>query len=236
MPSILLVNPIKGHKRITKMAKSKSLRGRRRDAKGRLLPMAGKTHRHRRARRNPLVMDLGGHKGLRKYKAKRNPIRHRYARRRNPIGRALSGGGFWGQAMTGMIAIPAAALATDLLYGYIPLPSSMTTGLMKPMGKLAIGALIALAAKKFAPRGVAVMIAAGAMGGVIYDASKSYMMSAFPTLPLSGPGDMAFSDMQPPLMHLPAPAASDPHYLGEDPSYLGAYMDEPSMAGYLTNE
>ena len=242
MPSILLVNPIKGHKRKTKMA-HKSLRGRRRNAKGQLMPET----RHksvRRRRRNPLVMDLGGHKGLRKHKAKRNPIRHarrrplrRYARR-NPIGRALSGQGFWGQAMTGMIAIPVAAIAADLVYGYIPIPSSMTSGLMKPIGKLAIAMLVAVGAKHFLPRGVAVMVAAGAVGGVLYDSSKSYMQTAFPTLPLSGLAAMAFSDMNP-GMGLPAPAAN-PSYLGADPSYLGdeamgAYMDN-SMAGYLTNE
>ena len=137
--------------------------------------------------------------------------------------------------MTGMIAIPVAAIAADLVYGYIPIPSSMTSGLMKPIGKLAIAMLVAVGAKHFLPRGVAVMVAAGAVGGVLYDSSKSYMQTAFPTLPLSGMDAMAFSDMNP-GMGLPAPAASDPHYLGEDPSYLGAYMEEPSMNGYLTNE
>lgn len=228
MPSVFIVNPIKDRRGTRAMATRK-----RRTAKTR-----------RVARRNPLVDDRGARKGLAALpkRRRRNPIsRHRrrhHARRfRNPIGgRTRAAGGFWGPVLTGSIAFPVAALVTDVAYGYMPIPSSMQTGIMRPIGKLAVAAAIGLAAKYTMPRGVAVMAAAGAIGGVIYDSAKTYMASAFPTLPLSGMGDgMSFSEVPP----LALPAAT-PNYLGAGttPDYLGAYLDGvgEGVGDYLTNE
>lgn len=239
MPSIFLVNPIRGRKakRGKNMAK-KSLRGRRRNAKGQLLPMGRSAPKRPRARRNPLVMDHGGSRGLSKIKTKRNPVRgHRRSvmprrrARRNPIERALGGSGFWGSVMTGALVFPVAALLGDMAYGYMPLPSSMQTGLMRPVGKLAVAALLGLGAKYALPRNLAVFAAAGLIGGVVYDSAKSYMIKSFPTLPLSGVDGLSFAE---------SAGAADPSYLGyAAPEYMGdvgTYMDHAGMHEYLNNE
>ncbi|MHB1430286.1 MAG: hypothetical protein ACYCVW_16505 [Rhodocyclaceae bacterium] len=191
-----------------------------------------------------MVDDRGGRIGLVRLKKRRNPIARRHRRhhavyrrrhhaRRNPIGRRMSGGGFWSDVLTGTIAFPVAALATDVVYGYMPIPTSMQTGIMRPIGKLAIAALLGLGAKFALPRRMAVMAAAGAMGGVIYDSAKSYLTTNFPTLPLSGMGAMSFAEVpyQPAL-----PASAEPSYLGNasEPDYLGAYLE--GTGSYLTNE
>lgn len=210
-----------------------------------------------------IVIDMGGRQGL--VKAKKgvynvNPKRNAKGKfvkktstrkadakhvstrkkhhRRNPKGQFML-------AMKGAILpaaiFPASALAGDLIYGVMPLPASMRTGFMKPVGKLGVAAILGSAAAFFLPARYASLIAGGLVGGVVYDLGKQYLQTTFPTLPLAGAYD--YPEVEYEQMHglNEAPAFlgnAAPNFLGDaqfGPG-MGEFTRRDSVSAYVDNE
>ena len=200
---------VKGSRRAKPAAKARHVTKKRAKpraaaAKKRAAPRAAaakKTTRH-------IVIDMGGRKGL--VKAKKgvytvNPKRKHVTKkrksaaagrstrrvtttkrkhhRRNPKGQLMS---VLKGAMLPAMIFPTAAIAGDVLYGVLPLPASMRTGMMKPVGQLGIAALLGALGSFVLPARYATLVAGGLIGGVMYDMGKGFLQTQFPALPLSG--------------------------------------------------
>jgi hypothetical protein len=135
MQHLLLVNPKRrrnaGRKRHRKMSalqrKYFGKRGHGRTINPRRKRRSNPARSHRR-RRNPvraLAMNP------RRHRRRHNPVRH-HRRRRNPA--LFGGGGFVMPAVMGAVTGTVGALATDIVWNFIPLPVNLKSG---PMGTLA---------------------------------------------------------------------------------------------------
>ena len=123
-----------------------------------------------------------------KRKTKRNPImnlggKRRRHYRRNPVG------GIMGTLQSSVmpVAIGAGgALLTDLAIGYLPLPDTVKTGMMRPItrGGVAIG--LGIIAGMLTSKATGAKVMAGALTVVVYSEVKAYLQTNMPKLPLSG--------------------------------------------------
>jgi hypothetical protein len=127
--------------------------------------------RRRARRRNPLVMDLGGRKGLRRYR--RNPVR---AGRRDFVAGTLM-----------PVAIGAGgALATDVALGFVPLPAALQSPMLRPLVKAGAALAIGFVAGMLTDRSTGAKVAAGALTVVAYDSLRGLLQRVAPQVPLAG--------------------------------------------------
>lgn len=171
------------------------------------------------------------------HSAKHRTVAKRRHHRRNPKGQMLSV--LKGALLPAMI-FPTAAIAGDVLYGVLPLPASMRTGMMKPVGKLGVAALLGAAAAFMLPQRIATLVAGGLIGGVVYDMGKSYLQTSFPSLPLAGVYDYPGLEYE----NAGRMGGASPSFLGgEAPSFLGgnsasfgpinAYVESENVSAYV---
>lgn len=203
MPELMLLNP------------SKRPSKRRRASPAQLRALA-KARKARAVRSNPAPR-----------KRRKSPMRalatgvRRRRVRRNPIG--LGGGGMMGQ-LIGAMQGAAGALAVDAVLTYVPLPSMMTTGVMRNVTKAGLAIGIGLVGKKFLGRTAAKM-AEGAMTVAAYSAAKDMLSGAGMTL-----GYMAPAMSYAPSM-LPAPGMAE--YVNSfHSSGVGEYVSNGGYGGY----
>jgi hypothetical protein len=138
---------------------------------------AATTRKRRRVRRNPAnPIVYAAPRRRRRMSAPR--VRRRI--RRNP---ALRGGGLMNDLMQAGIGA-AGAIGTDMIYGMLPLPVTMKTGLMQPIGRAAVALAIGTMGRRFLGRAAGQM-AAGALTVIAYDVFKGFMG---PATPLKGLG------------------------------------------------
>lgn len=123
-----------------------------------------------------------------KRKTKRNPImnlggKRRHSYRRNPVGGIL--GTLQSSVMP--VAIGAGgALLTDLALGYLPLPESVKTGIMRPITKGGVAVALGIIAGMLTSKATGAKVMAGALTVVAYTEVKSFLQDQMPTLKLSG--------------------------------------------------
>lgn len=183
----------------------------------------GWAHR-RRARRNPETRAERSRAARAGWAHRRHHHHARRRVRRNPDGKIMRA--FKG-ALTPILVFPTAALAADLVYGFIPKPASMQTGMMVPVGKLGVASILGAVAAMMLPAKTAQYAVAGMVGGVLYDATKGYLQTAMPTLPLhglSGPS-LTYEHADNGSM-LQAPVASN--------DFLGQFETVPGMGEFAT--
>lgn len=171
MSQLMLINPRR------KRRSAKKTRARSHKRRSRVVALrANPRRKHRRAARRVSRRSV--------MRMHRNPVFKRRSRR--------SGGGrvtFKGFA-TGTL-IPSAigaggALGLDLVMGYVPLPAMLTTGMLRPVTRLAGAALIGWIASMVSSRQTAANVTAGAVTVVLYDTFKGWLKTAAPNLPLAG--------------------------------------------------
>lgn len=165
MSLALLVNPAKRGRGGRFVKSSNRKRPRRKTASSRT------TKRKRRSRSAPVV-HLSSSRRYRRNPARRAG-RFSFADTIFPV--AIGAGG---------------ALATDLAMGYLPLPVTLKTGMMRPVvkGGVAVGlGLLAGMLTKNKQLGAKVM--AGALTVVAYSEVKTFLQTSMPALPLSGVGE-----------------------------------------------
>lgn len=147
--------------------------------------------------------------------------------RRNPKGQLMT---VLKGAMLPAMIFPTAAIVGDVLYGVLPLPASMRLGMIKPVGKLGIAAILGAAASFMLPARIATLVAGGLIGGVVYDMGKGYLQTAFPALPLSGgaydyPG-LSYEGIN-----------GVPSFLGDGtPEFLGSGEMGPAISEYTRQQ
>lgn len=199
---------------------------------------AKKGWERRKRRRNPETRaerSAAARKGWEHRRDSHHSRRRHY--RRNPsgkIGRAFEG------ALLPALLFGGGALANDVAYGVVPLPTSMKTGFMAPVGKLITGGVLGLLAAFALKPDKARLAIGGILGGVLYETSKTYLASTFPSLSLSGLADY------PPMTYESAAGVLSGSPMTEDHTLLGAYLDNPTGASgggsvhglgvYLDNE
>lgn len=204
-----------------------------------------------------IVIDMGGRKGLvkakkgvytvnpkKKYVAKKRKSARSTKRtatkrrhhRRNPKGQlmvVLKG------AMLPAMIFPTAAIAGDVLYSVLPLPASLRLGMMKPIGKLGIAAVLGALGSFVLPARYATLVAGGLIGGVVYDMGKGFLQTRFPALPLSG-GAYDY-----PGIEYEGMGNAPPNFLGNSaPSFLGdgkmgpvgEFVRSDNVSAYVGNE
>lgn len=203
---ILLVNPRRRRRR-----RLKNVRRRRRSS-------AHRVSRRRRRLKNP----FGAYMANPRRRSRRRRSHHRRRRLRNP---RLGGGRLSVRGMMHQL-IPAAtgavgAIGLDIAMGYVPLPAQYKTGWLgtgvKAVGAIALGMI----AGKVVGREKGKLFTAGALTVIAYQALRTAVASAMPSLGLSGLG----AYMTPAMPALPAP--------GKRMGALGSYMNPAPLLNGL---
>lgn len=220
MEELLLINPRRRGRR------RQSLRGRPRDAMGRLLPVrrrrsnpANPSPRRRRRsyrRRNPIeeLALLNPAPRRRKRVAAAPAPRRRYKRR---IGRRAfkAGRGFMGHTLMPAAMGAAGALSLDILMGFLPIPAALTTAPAKYLVKGAGAVGLGIAAGYIVAPATAHQLTVGALTVVIHEALKNTLQTAMPSLQLGMLGEFGYVSP------------------GMIPSGMQAYLEPPTMGIYM---
>ncbi len=174
---------------------------------------ARKASPKRRVRRNPVAAAAPA-----KRRVRRNPISARQMRRvrrtrRNPVG-----GGIMPQIMGAMVG-GAGAVAVDVISGFLPLPATMRTGMMRHVTMAGLGLAVGMFAKPLLGRAAAQM-GSGAMTVAAYGLLKDMTAGMLP-------GSVAV---------IPGSAVAGLGYASPTP-VLGEYITGPGSRGmgeYIT--
>jgi hypothetical protein len=169
MSEVLFINP--RHKRRTHKRKARSsMRKNPRRA-------------HRRSHESHATRVRAARKGWRHRKLHRNPRRARRSR-----GGTVGVKGFMGHTVIPAAVGATGAVALDVALGFLPIPDTFKTGMMKPviglLGALGMGMIAAMVVGR--RQGAAV-----ALGGatvVMYNTIKPIIQSAAPNVPMAGLG------------------------------------------------
>lgn len=129
-----------------------------------------RAHRVRRHLSNPV-------RRIRR-RRRHNPIRMHRRRRRNPIGM----GSIMGPAMTAVYGT-VGALATDVLFGVLPLPAQFKSGGMGTLAKAAVTIAGGMLASKLVGRSAAEKAVSGALTVQLYSFAKPLLAAALPSVP-----------------------------------------------------
>lgn len=217
MEELLLINPRRRGRR------RQSLRGRPRDAMGRLLPVrrrrsnpANPSPRRRQRRSNPIEELALFNPAPRKRKsaAAAPAPRRRYKRRL--IGRGKRAArGFMGSTLMPAAMGAAGALGLDILMGFLPIPAVLTTAPAKYLVKGAGAVGLGIAAGYIVAPATAHQLTVGALTVVIHEALKNTLASAMPSLQLGMLGEFGYVSP------------------GMIPSGMQAYLEPPTMGMYL---
>lgn len=181
MPNIALVNPRRRSRKTRSAAQKAATRKMIAANRSR---RSGGHHTARRKGRGKMPAALAHYWAS--HGRKTNPSRRRRSSyRRNPIGFDLQG--FMSKEVGPAMIGAAGALGVDMLIGMMPtiVPVQFQTGLMRKVAQLAgvlgMGALAGAVVGKRA----AESITAGGVTVVLYDMVKGFLVTSFPTLPLS---------------------------------------------------
>lgn len=151
----------------------------------------------RRVRRNPSPVAANP----RKRRVRRNPIAARQMRkvrryRRNPVG-----GGIMPQ-ITGALMGGAGAVAVDVVTGYLPLPATMRTGMMRHVTMGGLGLALGMFAKPLLGRAAAQM-GTGAMTvaayGLLKDMTAGMLPGSVSVVPASVVAGLGYANPTPVL-------------------------------------
>jgi len=195
MPRLFVVNPSPRRGRAKRKAAPMARRRRRHTVARRTRQVAVFHTNPRRRRRRHSVRRYARNPARRHYA--RNPIRHRRRRtsvrryRRNPsIRRAAGGAANFTKMLLPAIGIGAGAIGSEIVMGYLPLPATWKTGVMRHVTKGVVGVSLGLVlGKVFRMRRLGNFFALGAVAIATHDAIKEYLSAHVPSIPgLSGMG------------------------------------------------
>lgn len=133
--------------------------------------------RKRRVRRNPIAAV----NPRRRYAS--NPKRR--ARRRSRSRGMLRSKGFMGHTVLPAGIGALGAMGTDLLLGYLPLPSIIQGPAIRPLVRIAAAVGVGMLAGFVTSKRNAEMMTAGAVTVIMYDTLKGFAKQVMPSLPLS---------------------------------------------------
>lgn len=129
--------------------------------------------RRRRSRRNVMANPV------RRYRRRaRVAARHHRRRRRNPIGMGMLTG-----PLTTAVYGTIGALATDVLFGVLPIPAQFKSGGMGTLAKAAVTIAGGMLASKLIGRSAAERGVAGALTVQLYSFAKPLIAAAVPAIP-----------------------------------------------------
>jgi hypothetical protein len=226
-----VVNP-RGASRSRKMtAKQAKYFGKRRKSHSR---RKSYSRRRKTYRRNPRTAVARSHsrRSSRRSYSRRAVARGRsyFRKARSRLGRV---GGF-AEKYGLNVFIPAAvggigALALDLAWGYLPIPSALQTGMLAPLARLAGAVSIGIAAGMIAGKKFGREVTAGATVVTVYDLVKGWLKTNYPSLPLS----MYLSRYNPGMVIGPARARLGMYLSEYAPDYVNEFtQDESGIINY----
>jgi hypothetical protein len=174
-----------------------------RKRRARVTRMARNPRRRRRSRRRMSKLQqmyFGGGRARRNPRRRRSYSRRRVTRfRRNPIDQVglappsyrrryqrsgISVGSFVSGTLMPAAVGAAGALAIDLMWGYLPIPSVLMTGTFAPLARIAAAVAVGYAVGMVSTKGFGEEAMAGAVTVTLYDLAKSYIQSSMPNVTL----------------------------------------------------
>lgn len=181
MPQLFVVNP--SSRRKAKRSKSMAGRTRRRRRthhrrRSNVVVVRANPRRRRRARRSMFAMNPI----RRRRRYRRNPVaRRRY--RRNPSGRMSAGVGKLSHLILPAAGIGAGAVASEIVMGYLPLPATLKTGVMRHVTKGGVGVVGGLVlGKLLRQQRLGKFFALGAIAIATHDAIKELIVARMPNV------------------------------------------------------
>jgi hypothetical protein len=142
----------------------------------------GKRRRHRRARRREVIVAATNPTRRRHHRRRRRTVRVLRVRR-NPISSSNVLGSFSDTIVAAFMGMTG-ALGIDWAWGNLA-PSSLQTGMIAPVGRLAASVGLGLLVGAFMGRKMGTEVAIGAATVTLYDVSKTYLQNNVPGLNLS---------------------------------------------------
>lgn len=179
------VNPIKGKRKLSPMARTVKRRRRRPTSRAVSVYRPNPVRRPRRRRRSSVAT-------YRRNPIRRNPARSRkrHLRRykRNPIGLTRGKGNLHIMPMIiPAIMVGAGAVGAELILGYAPIPANMKTGMLRHAVKALVGVGLGMAVAKFFNKRAGEALAVGAITISSHDAIKDTLIQFSPaTLQFDG--------------------------------------------------
>lgn len=222
MPPLMIVNP-------------SSRPRRRRNSKGRFMPLAATRRRRRRRATRQVAIFRGNPLGVRRRRRRRshhrraptvfraNPVRrHRRRRlhyRRNPTHAA-------GAIRIASLVMPAAAIGlgaigSELAMGYLPIPANFKTGVMRHLTKGAVSLAAGAALAQFVNRKVGEAFALGGLTIAFHDAFKDAIIQFMPNAQFGGMGYYS-PGATVPMQRMNMQAYLQPHQLQRTP--MGGFL------------
>lgn len=185
MPKLFVVNPSPRSKpkRKAPMARRRTATRRRRHAPRAIVVQANPIRRRRRRARVSTRRRAFRANPVRRSVARRNPSRRRRVgvrrMRRNPSARGMGGGAVnFGRMLIPAMGIGAGAVGSEILMGYLPIPASFKTGVLRHVTKGAVGiAAGLLIGKVFKMKRLGNFFALGAVAIATHDALKELIAS-----------------------------------------------------------
>lgn len=178
---LLLINPRRKRRTVSRKRRS---------------PSRSRRRRVSYARRNPIA-NLGSFGAVRSYRKRRRSsgrVRRYAARARSGYRRAVSGniGSFLTQKILPAGVGAGGALALDMLWPQLPLPDSLKAGPLAPAVRIAGAVGIGMIGRMVGGKRFGEEAMGGALIVTLYDLAKGAIASNFPSLPMNGMG--AFVD------------------------------------------
>lgn len=141
--------------------------------------------RKRRVRRNPIAAINPRRRRARRRYASNPKRKSRRARRRSSARGMLRSKGFIGHTVLPAGIGALGAMGTDLLLGYLPLPSIIQGPAIRPLVRIAAAVGVGMLAGFVTNKRNAEMMTAGAVTVIMYDTLKGFAKQVMPSLPLS---------------------------------------------------
>lgn len=180
--------------------------------------------RRRRARKNPIVRIA---KRSRRRSARRATFGRVRRFRRNPIG----GSGIVRDLQSSLVPVAAGAggaLVADIALGFLPVPESLKTPMLRPVVRSAAAIGVGVIAGMFLGKDIGKKVMAGGLTVIAYDLAKGLVQQAAPTLQLGCAEE--FPDL-PFLSGNDTPMLLDDGVIDDNGSDMGLVFDQASAMG-----
>jgi hypothetical protein len=179
---LLLVNPSGGKKRRKTAARKRPRRHKMSALQRKYFGKRGhgrtiNPSRHKRRRRHAVAANP-----VRRYRRQNTIARHR-RRRINPVRSRRHRVASLTSTLTGAALGTVGALATDVAFGFLPIPAQFKTGAMGTLAKGAVTIGLGMLAAKAVGRNIAEKATSGALTVQLYNFAKPIVAAAAPNIP-----------------------------------------------------